>query len=143
STYSVISTEITLNLIFLDFSCCLCLLLCAETVIYAMEQLDEIDLKLLKILGDDSSHTIKELAAKVNLTPSPVVQRVKRLETSGYIKKYIALLDPEKFNQGFIVFCNIRLKQHDRKVGHSFVKDILKIEEVVECYNISGDYDFF
>ena len=108
-----------------------------------MEQLDEVDLKLLKILGDDSSHTIKELAVKVNLTPSPVVQRVKRLETSGYIKKYIALLDPEKFNQGFIVFCNIRLKQHDRKVGHSFVEDILKIDEVVECYNISGDYDFF
>jgi len=108
-----------------------------------MEQLDEIDLKLLKILGNDSSHTIKELAAKVNLTPSPVVQRVKRLETSGYIKKYIALLDPQKFNQGFIVFCNIKLKQHDRNIGHRFVQDILKIDEVVECYNISGDYDFF
>jgi Lrp/AsnC family leucine-responsive transcriptional regulator len=112
-------------------------------VIYAMEQLDEVDLKLLKILANDSSQTIKELAEQVNLTPSPVVQRVKRLETSGYIKKYIALLDPEKFNKGFIVFCNIRLKQHDRKVGNSFVQDILKIDEVVECYNISGDYDFF
>jgi Lrp/AsnC family transcriptional regulator, leucine-responsive regulatory protein len=108
-----------------------------------MEQLDEIDLKLLKILANNSSHTIKELAVQVSLSPSPVVQRVKRLETSGYIKKYIALLDPEKFNQGFIVFCNIKLKQHDRKVGHSFVEDILKIDEVVECYNISGDYDFF
>lgn len=108
-----------------------------------MEQLDEIDLKLLKILANNSTHTIKELAAQVSLSPSPVVQRVKRLEASGYIKKYIALLDPEKLNQGFIVFCNIKLKQHDRNIGHSFVQDILQIDEVVECYNISGDYDFF
>ncbi len=108
-----------------------------------MENLDAIDMKLLKILANNSSYTIKELAAQVSLSPSPVVQRVKRLETSGYIKKYIALLDPEKFNQGFIVFCNIKLKQHDRIIGHSFVEDIMKIEEVVECYNISGDYDFF
>lgn len=108
-----------------------------------MEQLDEIDLKLLKILANDSSGTVKELAAQVSLSPSPVVQRIKRLETKGYIKKYIALLDPEKFNQGFIVLCSIKLKQHDRKIGHSFVEDILKIDEVVECYNISGDYDFF
>ena len=108
-----------------------------------MEQLDEIDLKLLKLLANDSSRTIKELATEVNLSASPVVARVKRLENDGYIKKYIALLDPEKFNQGFIVFCHIKLKQHDRKIGHSFVADILKIDEVVECYNISGDYDFF
>ncbi|WP_160711800.1 Lrp/AsnC family transcriptional regulator [Chitinophaga solisilvae] len=108
-----------------------------------MEQLDEIDLKLLKLLTNDSSRTIKELAEEVNLSSSPVVARVKRLENNGYIKKYIALLNPEKFNQGFIVFCNIKLKQHDRKIGHSFVADILKIDEVVECYNISGDYDFF
>lgn len=108
-----------------------------------MEQLDEIDLKLLKLLSNDSSRTIKELAREVSLSSSPVITRIKRLEASGYIKKYIALLDPEKFNRGFMVFCNIRLKHHDRKIGHSFVADILKIDEVVECYNISGDYDFF
>ena len=107
-----------------------------------MEGLDATDLKLLKILGDDSSRTIKELAALVNLSPSPVLQRVKKLETNGYIKKYIALLNPDKFSQGFIVFCNIRLKQHDKTIGHHFVKDILNIDEVVECYNVSGDYDF-
>ena len=67
---------------------------------------------------------------------------MKRLESSGYIKKYIAILDAEKFNQGFIVFCNIKLKQHDKKIGHKFVADILNIDEVVECYNVSGDYDF-
>ncbi|MGV8877974.1 MAG: Lrp/AsnC family transcriptional regulator [Sphingobacteriaceae bacterium] len=107
-----------------------------------MEGLDETDLLLLKILANNSSYTIKELATQVNLSPSPVFERVKRMENNGFIKKYIALIDPEKFNQGFIVFCNIKLKQHDRSIGHSFVEDILKIDEVVECYNISGDYDF-
>ena len=107
-----------------------------------MDELDKTDLLLLKILGDNSNFTIKELATQVNLSPTPVLQRVKKLETNGYIKKYIALLDHEKFSHGFIVFCNIKLKQHDRKIGHSFVDDIMKIDEVVECYNISGDYDF-
>jgi Lrp/AsnC family leucine-responsive transcriptional regulator/Lrp/AsnC family transcriptional regulator len=107
-----------------------------------MKELDETDLLLLKILADNSKHTNKELAALVNLSPSPVFERMKRLESSGYIKKYVAILDAEKFNHGFIVFCNIRLKQHDKKIGHRFVKDILNIDEVVECYNVSGDYDF-
>jgi len=104
--------------------------------------LDEIDLKLLKILHRSSKLTIKEIAAQVNLSPSPVFERIKRLEKEKYIKKYIAVLNAEKLDQGFIVFCNIRLKQHDQSIGHDFVKDILKIDEVVECYNISGDYDF-
>jgi Lrp/AsnC family leucine-responsive transcriptional regulator len=118
------------------------LVLPSQNKLYSMEELDETDILLLKILGNNSNHTIKELAAQVNLSPSPVFERVKRLENNGYIKKYIALLDPEKFNQGFMVFCNIKLKQHDRTIGHQFVQDILNIDEVVECYNISGDYDF-
>lgn len=109
---------------------------------YSMNDLDGTDLLLLKVLANNSKHTNKELAALVNLSPSPVFERIKRLETNGYIKKYIAILNAEKFNQGFIVFCNIKLKQHDKKIGHKFVEDILNIDEVVECYNISGDYDF-
>ncbi|RZL47028.1 MAG: Lrp/AsnC family transcriptional regulator [Pedobacter sp.] len=107
-----------------------------------MTDIDETDLLLLKILANNAKHTNKELAAMVNLSPSPVFERMKRLESNGYIKKYIAVLNAEKFNQGFIVFCNIKLKQHDKKIGHQFVDDILNIDEVVECYNISGDYDF-
>ncbi|SDL37983.1 Lrp/AsnC family transcriptional regulator [Pedobacter antarcticus] len=107
-----------------------------------MNELDETDLLLMKILANNAKHTNKELAALVNLSPSPVFERMKRLEGNGYIKKYIAILDAEKFNQGFIVFCNIKLKQHDKKIGHKFVADIMDIDEVVECHNISGDYDF-
>lgn len=106
------------------------------------ETLDDIDIRLLKLLAADSKVTMKELAAKVNLSPSPVFERVKRLEANGYIKKYIALIDAEKLNYGLIVFVNIKLKQHDKSIGRSFVTDILRLDEVVECYNISGDYDF-
>jgi Lrp/AsnC family leucine-responsive transcriptional regulator/Lrp/AsnC family transcriptional regulator len=106
------------------------------------ETLDDTDTQLLKLLGADSNVTMKELAAKVNLSPSPVFERVKRLEANGYIKKYIALIDAEKLNYGLIVFCNIKLKQHDKSIGHQFVTDIMRLKEVVECYNISGDFDF-
>jgi Lrp/AsnC family leucine-responsive transcriptional regulator/Lrp/AsnC family transcriptional regulator len=106
------------------------------------ETVDTIDLKILKRLSENSNLTMKELAASINLSPSPVFERVKRLEATGYIKKYIALIDAEKLNYGLIVFCNIKLKQHDKSIGHQFVTDILKLNEVVECYNISGDFDF-
>lgn len=109
---------------------------------FSMEDLDEIDIKLLTILGNDSSITKKELAAKVNLSPSPVFERVKKLEERGFIRKYIALINAEKLNYGLIVFCSIKLKQHDKNIGKNFVSDIQQLEEVVECYNISGDYDF-
>lgn len=107
-----------------------------------MNDLDETDLLLLRLLANNAKYTNKELAGLVNLSPSPVFERIKRLENNGFIKKYIAILDAEKFNQGFIVFCNIKLKQHNKEIGYNFVSDIMGIDEVVECYNISGDYDF-
>ncbi|MDO7173667.1 Lrp/AsnC family transcriptional regulator [Mariniflexile sp. AS56] len=108
-----------------------------------MNFLDEIDIRILKLLQSKSNLTTKELAAKVNLSTTPVFERVKKLEKGGYIKNYIAVLDAEKLNRGLMVFCNIRLKEHTREIGNQFVKDILSLEEVTECYNISGDYDFF
>lgn len=107
-----------------------------------MEQLDDKDVKLLRLLQLDAKLTVKELAKEVNLSPSPVFERIKRLEQEGYIKRYAAVLDAEKLNRGFTVFCQIKLKTHDRSIGNDFVKEILDIEEVVECYNISGDFDF-
>lgn len=87
--------------------------------------------------------TVKELAKEISLSLSPVFERVKRLEQEGYIKRYAAILDAEKLNRGFMVLCQIKLKIHDKSVGHDFVKEIMEIDEVVECFNISGDYDFF
>ncbi|MBC7568962.1 MAG: Lrp/AsnC family transcriptional regulator [Spirosoma sp.] len=107
-----------------------------------MDKLDKVDTQLLQLLGENAKLTIKELADRVNLSHTPVFERVKRLELNGYIKKYIALIDAEKLNYGLVVFCNIKLKQHDKRIGHEFVADILRLGEVVECYNISGDFDF-
>jgi len=107
-----------------------------------MEETDDTDNLLLKLLSDDAKLTVKELAAKVNLSTTPVFERIKKLEANGYIKKYIAILDAERLNFGLIIFCNIKLKQHDKSIGHDFVSDIMRLDEVVECYNISGDYDF-
>lgn len=107
-----------------------------------MNQLDKIDLKILKLLQKRSNLTTKELSNKVNLSVTPVFERVKKLEKLGYIKKYVAVLDAEKLDKGLMVFCNITLKEHTREIGNQFVKDILSLKEVTECYNTSGDYDF-
>ncbi|GEJ43668.1 MULTISPECIES: Lrp/AsnC family transcriptional regulator [unclassified Chryseobacterium] len=107
-----------------------------------MEQLDDKDLQLLRLLQKNAKLTVKELAKEISLSTSPVFERVKRLEQEGFIKRYAAVLDAEKLNRGFTVFCQIKLKIHDRSVGYDFVKEILEIEEVAECYNISGDFDF-
>ncbi len=107
-----------------------------------MHHLDKTDIKLLNILQHNSNITTKELASKVNLSSTPVFERVKKLEKSGYIKKYVAILDSQSLNKSLIVFCNITLKEHTRKIGNQFVKDIKSLKEVTECYNVSGDYDF-
>ncbi|SHJ66164.1 Lrp/AsnC family transcriptional regulator, leucine-responsive regulatory protein [Arenibacter nanhaiticus] len=107
-----------------------------------MTDLDKIDIQILNLLQHNSNLTTKELSNKVNLSTTPVFERVKRLEKNGYIKKYVAILDAEKLDKGLTVFCNITLKQHTKEIGNKFVRDIAAIKEVTECYNISGDYDF-
>ena len=107
-----------------------------------MENIDTIDLQILKQLQENSNINIKELASKLFLTVTPVYERIKRLERDGYITKYVALLDKKKMNLGMTVFCNVRLKEHAKNVGSNFVKDIVALPEIIECYNIAGDYDF-
>ena len=108
---------------------------------YSLE-IDEVDKKILRILQHNSNITTKVLANKVNLSPSPVFERVRKLERLGFIKKYIAVLDADMLNRGLIVFCSVTLKEHTKEIGNKFVKDIQMLAEVTECYNISGDYDF-
>lgn len=109
---------------------------------YSMENLDKTDLALLNLLQENSLLTTRELAQRLHLTSTPVHERIKKLEKEGYIKKYVALLDQQKLNKGLTVFCHVSLKQHDKEIGHKFVKDILSLKEVTECYNVSGEYDF-
>ena len=69
-------------------------------------------------------------------------ERLKRLESKGYIKKYIAILDAEKLHRGFIVFCNVKLRRINRDIAAEFTQMIQTIPEVTECYNVSGSYDY-
>ena len=104
--------------------------------------LDEIDRRILKILQQDSHLTVKELAARVHLSPSPVFERQKRLEREGYIVRYMAVVDAHKVGNGILVLCNIRLKQHTQALIQEFMDVVQGIDEITECYNTSGDYDF-
>jgi Lrp/AsnC family leucine-responsive transcriptional regulator len=106
------------------------------------EKLDEIDLQILKTLQKNAKLTTKELAEAVHLTPTPVFERQKRLEKKGYIKKYIAVLDPEKLDLGLQVFCKVKLVQINHEIADNFVRQIQRIPEVTECYNTSGAYDY-
>jgi Transcriptional regulators len=107
-----------------------------------MDNLDEYDLKILRILQEGCRLTNRELAEKVGLSSSPVFERVRRLEREGYIKKYVAVLDKEKLNRGFIVYCKVKLKKIDKLNMDKFTEAIQNIEEVTECYNTSGEFDF-
>ena len=104
--------------------------------------LDAIDLKILRLLQEDARLTTKELAGRVNLSTTPVFERLKHLEREGFIKKYVAVLDAEKLDLGFEVFCSVKLKQMTRDVAREFTRVIRDIPQVTECYNISGEYDY-
>ena len=104
--------------------------------------LDSTDIQILRCLQEDARQTTKELAAKVNLSTTPVFERLKRLEREGYIRQYVAILDAEKLDLGFEVFCSVKLKQMTRDVARAFTRTIRKIPQVAECYNISGEYDY-
>lgn len=112
------------------------------TEYYSMEALDKIDLQILRTLQSNARLTTKELASKVNLSSTPVFERLKRLENNGYIKKYIAVLDAEKLNQGFVVFCSVKLRRLSKDIAEDFTRIVQDIPEVTECYNISGRYDY-
>ena len=107
-----------------------------------IESLDETDRKILRILQRDSHLTVKELAAKLHLSTSPTFERQKRLERDGFIERYMAVVNPHKVGNGIMVMCNIRLKQHSQELIQEFMDVVQNIEEITECYNTSGDYDF-
>lgn len=106
-----------------------------------MYDLDQIDLKLLELLQKNGKMTTKEIAQRVHLSPTPVYERIKRLEKDGVIEKYVALVKAEKVGKELIVFCDITLKEHTKEIGYQFVSEIMSLKHVSECYNISGDYD--
>lgn len=106
------------------------------------EMIDKTDIEILKILQQNARVTIKEIAQKVHLSTTPVHERIKRLEQLGVITQYVALLDHSKVRRGLMVICYVSLKEHNKNAGLKFIKAIKELPEVIECYNISGEYDF-
>mgnify|MGYP002622688892 CR=1 FL=1 len=108
----------------------------------SIEKLDSIDIKILRTLQKDSSLTTKELSQRVKLSSTPVFERVKRLERDGIIKRYVAVLDMDKINFGFVVYCNVKLQRINNSIANEFTSAVAKIPQVTECYNISGEFDY-
>jgi DNA-binding Lrp family transcriptional regulator len=107
-----------------------------------MEVLDKIDKEILKILQQDAKITNTALAAKFKLSATPVYERVKKMEESGIISKYVALLDNKKVDKNLIVFISISLKNHARSYLSKFKETIDCYDEITECYHIAGNFDF-
>lgn len=107
-----------------------------------MVQLDQTDLKILRALQNNAKLTTKELAEAVDLSTTPVFERLKRMERQGVIKKYVAILDPAKIGVGFMVFCNVKMRQMNQDIANNFERRIQEFPEVTECYNTSGNFDF-
>lgn len=103
---------------------------------------DEIDRKILEILQTNCKITNAQLASEVGISPSSMLERVKRLEQSKVIKKYVALVAPEKVGKGTFALVSVALAIHQLESVDTFIKTFSDIEEVLECYHIAGDEDF-
>ena len=104
--------------------------------------MDAIDKKLLRLLQQDTKKTTKELSMVLNLSVTAVYERIKKLEREGVISKYVAILDRNKVEKAFVVFCHIKLIQHTKDFVTIFESEVVKLDEVLECFHVSGDYDY-
>ena len=104
--------------------------------------MDAIDKKLLGLLQEDTKKTTKELSMVLNLSVTAVYERIKKLEREGVISKYVAILDRNKVEKAFVVFCHIKLIQHTKDFVTTFESEVIKLDEVLECFHVSGDYDY-
>src|SRR5262249_2509722 len=95
-----------------------------------------------RLLQHNARITVKEISDKVHLSTTPVHERIKRMEDAGVIKQYATLVDHAKVKKGLMVICYVSLRQHNKNAGSKFIKSIQEMNEVIECYNISGEFDF-
>lgn len=103
---------------------------------------DIIDRKLLSLLQKDSKVTTKKLSLQLDLSVTAVYERIKKLERVGVIEKYVAVINKEKIDKSFVVLCHIKLVQHSNEYITKFESEVIQLDEVLECFNVSGDYDY-
>jgi Lrp/AsnC family leucine-responsive transcriptional regulator len=104
--------------------------------------IDNTDKAILNLLQEDAKLTNKVLSSKLSLSVTAIYERVKKLEKLGVINRYVALLSKEKLDKSFVAFCHIKLVQHTQNNVKQFEKEVVEIDEVLECYHLSGDYDY-
>lgn len=107
-----------------------------------MSNLDNIDKQILALLQENSKINIKEIALRVDLTATPTYDRIKRLEKSGVIKRYVAELDKEKVGLDLVVFCQVTLQVHSKTLITQFENAVSKMPEIIGCYHIAGNFDY-
>jgi DNA-binding Lrp family transcriptional regulator len=107
-----------------------------------LADLDTIDIRILQILQYDARVTTKEMADKLGKSVTAVHERVRRLEETGYIQGYVALLNKEKIGKTLTGYTTVQLKEHSQSVLRGFEKEIIKFPEVMECCQLTGQSDF-
>ncbi len=105
------------------------------------QTLDQTDRRILEILQQDARLSNAELAERVNLSTSSCHRRVRLMEQSGLIEKYVALLSPEALGLTLTVFIEVALNRKDKKTRDDFMAQVRERPEVLECHFISGEYD--
>ena len=103
---------------------------------------DKKDMAILNLLQQNARITVKEISEKIHLSTTPVHERIKRMEDTGIIKQYATLVNHTKVKKGLTVICYVSLKQHGKDAGGKFIKTINELNEVIECFSISGEFDF-
>ncbi len=104
--------------------------------------IDSKDLSILALLQQNARITVKEISEKIHLSTTPVHERIKRMENDGVIKQYVTLVDHSKVKRGLMVICYVSLKAHSKNAGTKFINAINEMNEIIECYSISGEFDF-
>jgi DNA-binding Lrp family transcriptional regulator len=107
-----------------------------------MALIDQLDMQILALLQQDARLTNKEIASKLGKSITPVYERVKRLEKEGYIKNYVAVLDKKKLGKSLTSYTNVQLKEHSKPMLQLFETNIIEFPEVLECYHMTGAYDY-
>ena len=105
-------------------------------------RLDSIDISIIRQLQNNAKITNKDLASQLELTTTPIYERVKRLEKLKVIETYVALVNPVKVGKGLMALCMVRLEKHTKEKLSAFEKHVANIPEVVECYHLAGQYDY-
>lgn len=107
-----------------------------------VRSLDYTDLEIIRALQTDARLSVRELAARVHRSPTPVFERLRRLESEGIIRGYSAIVDPDKLGRGFTVFCNVKLTRINTQIHSEFARVVAEMPEVTDCFNVSGSFDY-